>query len=291
MNEKIKNYLGYIPIVAPIIYFFGFVAISGYLSNFGVNDYNIFNVSYLKSGILLSFFISIVFISIIVAYNTETMTDDLKKSWPSVLTSFYNTLFISMLVGIYLLDFKEVFTNSKGLLIGFGIVFLLHAGFRVWSMGKTPNNNFGILFLTTIPIVLSLIVVIIFCYVSELLRYLLLFNFALFVMFTLAIGAFGDKEYKVRIITDLVIIIVCCFLFGKYIYSQIPTKFGGGQPYKIAVYLSKPLGDKFIYNPQMDTLSVLYENDVRYLVKTKKNEIIFLKKEEFKEIRMLNLQK
>src|ERR1035437_8128483 len=218
MNEKLKNYLGYIPIIAPIIYFFGFVAVSGYLSNYGVNDYNIFNVSYLKSGILLLFFISIVFIAIIVAYETETMTDDLKKSWPSVLVSFYNTLFITMLVGIitmlvgiYLLDFKEVFTNSKTLLNCFAVVFFMHAGFRAWSIGKTPKNNFGILFLTLIPTVLSLIVIIIFCYASELFRYLMLFNFALFVIFTLAIGAFGDKEYKARVITDIVIIIVCCF--------------------------------------------------------------------------------
>jgi hypothetical protein len=168
------------------------------------------------------------------------------------------------------------------------LMFLIHTGFRIWSINKTAKNNWGVVFLLIIPLLSSLVIVILYCYLSELLRYLFLFNLALFVIFTLSIGAFGDKAYKARIITDIFFIIACSFFFGKNIYNQIPAKFGGGESYKIAVYLSKPINDKIIYNSKMDTLSVLYENDNRYLVKTKKNEILFLKKDEFKEIEILN---
>lgn len=267
MTEKLKKYLDFFPILVPAIYILGFIVINGHLSNYNFSDYNILNFTYLKTGILIFFLIAVIFLTIKFSFAQETMTDNLKKSWPSLVIATYNILFITMLLSFAIIDFKDLIENHKTAFYIFIICFVLNGFYRVWTMGKTANNNLGVLFLTVPAIILTLIIMLTFSTYYQIIRDVLIFNSFLALIFFIALGDFGDKNYSARIITDFIVIIGFSFFFGKNIFSKIPSKFGGGQSYQIVVAKCTSINDLVNENRPLDTLSVIYENDNRLLKK------------------------
>jgi hypothetical protein len=118
-------------------------------------------------------------------------------------------------------------------------------------------------------------------------RDILIFNSFLALVFFLAFGDFGDKNYNARVIIDLIVIIGLSFFFGKNIFSKIPSKFGGGQPYEIVVAKCTSINDVVNENRPLDTLQVIYENDSRLLVNDKKSNILFIDKGEIKTYKII----
>jgi hypothetical protein len=287
MTEKLKKYLDFFPIAVPAIYILGFIVISGHLSNYNFSDYNILNFTYLKAGILVSFLITVVFLTMKFSFSQETMTDNLQKSWPSLVIATYNIFFITMLLSFVIIDFKDLIENHITAFYIFDILFLLHSFFRIWVMGKTAKNNLGVLVLTIPAIILTLIIMVTLGKYYQTIRDVLIFNLALALVFFLAFGDLGDKNYNARIITDLILIIGLGFFFGKNILSKVPSKFGGGQPYEIVVAKCSSINDVVNENRPMDTLLVIYESDSRLLVSDKKRNTLFVDKGEIKTYKII----
>jgi hypothetical protein len=287
MTEKLKKYLDFFPIAVPAIYILGFIVINGHLSNYNFSDYNILNFTYLKAGILVSFIIAVVFLAMKFSFTKETMTDNLRKSWPSLAIVTYNILFITMLLSFIVIDFKDLLKNHKTAFYVFDTCFLLHAFFRIWSMGKTAKNNLGVLFLTIPSIILTLIIMLTLGSYNQTIKDILIFTSVLALVFFLAFGDFGDQNYNARIISDVVIIIGLVFFFGKNIFGKIPSKFGGGQQYEIIVANCNSINGIVNENRPMDTLSVIYENDSRLLISDKKKNILFIDKSEIKTYKII----
>lgn len=287
MTEKFRKYLDFIPIVVPVIYIIGFIVINGNLSNYSFSDYQILNFSYLKAGILVSFVIAIIFLAMRFSFIEGTMTDNLEKSWPSLLISISNILFITMFLSFAIIDSKYLLLNHKVAFYVYHICFLLYAFFRIWAMNKTAKNNIGILVLTVPAIILNLIIMIILSSNFQIIRDILIFNSLLGLVFFLAFGDFGDKNYNIRIITDIIVVIGLSFFFGKNIYGKIPSKFGGGQPHEIVVAKCTPINEVVNENRLMDTLFVVYENDSRLLITDKRRNTIFVDKSEIKAYKII----
>lgn len=288
MTEKLKKYLDLLPIAVPAIYILGFVVVNGQLSNYHFSDYNILNFTYLKAGILISFFIAIIFIAIIISFSPDTMTDNYKKSWPSLVIGTSNVLLVTLLLSFSVVDLKSLNENYKTAYYIVLIGFLLYSYFRIWASGKSPKNNLGILLLIVPAIVLLVVILITLGIYYKTIMHFLIFNSVLSIVIFLAIGEFGDKNYKARIVTDIIVLIGLCFFFGKYIFTKVPAKFGGGQPYEIVVAKSISINDLVNENRPLDTLQVLYENDSRLLVCDKSHNILFIDKGEVKAYKILN---
>jgi hypothetical protein len=86
-------------------------------------------------------------------------------------------------------------------------------------------------------------------------------------LFLYFLGAYFDGEHKEYVLRLIVLFGVSSFWFGKSLYKELPFRFGGGQPYQISM-----ISDN---NMRQDTLSVLYENGERLLLKDSKGMIQF----------------
>jgi hypothetical protein len=287
MNEKIKKYFDLFPIVVPAIYILGYIVVNGYLSNYNFSDYNILNLTYLKAGILYSFLITIIFITMKLSFIEDTMTDNLKKSWPSLLIATANILFITTIFSFFIIDFKDLMDKDIKAFKLFGVCFILYILFRIWMMGKKPKNKLGVVVLIVPQIIFTLIILLIFCHYFNTVKDILFFNSGLALIIFLALGDFGDKNYSGKIVTDVILLIVFSFFFGKNIYGNLPFKFGGGQQYEIVVAKCKPINEIVNQNQTLDTLSVIYENDSRILINDKKKNTIFIDKSEIKAYKIL----
>lgn len=260
MEEKIKKYLGYLPYLVPIVYFLGFILINAYLNNYGYSDYSILSVTYLKTGILISILLSVLFLNSWLSFDKETMSDNYKKSWKSLLLICHNLLVTTYIMFIYLIGFKS-FKKLWVLLLLMGL-FSLFLLFRLWSDNKSPKNNNGYLILIIPGILLLLVLNLIFAFNNTLAAYLLIFNIVVSVFITLSLGLYGDKNYSIRILPDFIFLIILCFMFGNKIYGLLPYKIGGGEPYQIVIdnsCLNKNI------NIKSDTLRVIYENEDKFI--------------------------
>jgi len=110
-------------------------------------------------------------------------------------------------------------------------------------------------------------------------------------MISLTIGDFGDKNYRSMIFPNIVVLIFLSYLFGYFIYNDIPSKLGGGKPYDIVISGCHSVNTLVAEERLIDTVSVLYENDVRLLVLDKCENILFIEKKEIPAYKILNNKK
>lgn len=290
MNEKMKDYFKVIPYSVPLIYFFGFILINGYLNNYNYSDYDILNVTYLKAGTLFVILLTIIFITTRLSYDKETMTDDIGKSWESILLAFHNILLVTYLIFIYLIG-TNIF-DSIIVIISIAILVLFYFIYRLWFDNKEQKSNKRFLFLIILGIVILLTINLIYALNNKFALYLLVFNIALFLMITISLGSYGDKNYTNRIVTDFLLIVVSCFIFGSKIYGMIPSKIGGGESYKIIIdnnclYSLLEIDTVSINEIDSDTLNVIYENDKHFIFE-KEERTFVVDKHEIKCFYLLN---
>lgn len=287
--EELKKGLDYIPKIVPMIYILGFIIINGYLSNFGFSDFNILNATYLKVGVLFSILLSVIFLAIYYAHDKDNLTDDLRKSWPSLILSCNNILFINIILSqSFFAILKAPNINNKADLVTWIFIFL-YLGFRMFfSENRLAKNNRGFLVLN-IPQLAFLITINIMLF-SQNINSFFLFLFISFisVQIIISLGVFGDKNYRGRIISDFFVLIVASFFFGSKVYPKIPSKFGGGKEYKI-IYNEKLLNE--IIEKKKDTLIILFENSDRFLLKDNKGKIKFNLKSEMESFEILQEKK
>lgn len=277
--EDTKKILDTVAKALPITYVLGFLIINGHLSNYGFSDYNILNATYLKAGVLFAILFAFIFMAVYFAHGKEKPTDDLRKSWPILVVSIYNLSILSVILLTQLINPTVLFKEKTYLVFIFVISMMLHALMRFWADGKIARFNLGVVVLNILPLLFLLPVIIIFAINYNTALMILIFIFGLGQTTWVSLGLFGDRSYNERLFTDVFILILACFFFGKALYEKIPYKFGGGQPYEI---ICKNSSDTLINKnaPTSDTLLVLYENDDRLLLKNKKGEIMFTQKSE-----------
>ncbi len=285
--DKFNSIITNISKVIPVIYIMGFTVISAHWSKYGFSDFEILNATYIKAGILITLILSCLFLAVYYSYSKETMTDDLKKSWPSKLIVIYNICFLTILFTPLFTDIKGFFEERNVLTIIFFVSFIIHAFFRVWTMGKTPKNNFGLIFLIVAPIILILPAIITLIIKDNQILYLFVFLFIIGHLMSLALGDFGDGNYRGRIITDIAVLLATCYIFGYIFYENIPSKFGGGQPYTIEFLKPTEINDSI---PKNEKAQVIYENSSRLLLKNPNNEMFFVLKSEIKSYKIIQTE-
>lgn len=267
--------------VTPFTYILGFFVINGYLTNYNFSEYNILNLTFLKTGILLITFLALVILSIYFCYRPETMSDDLRKSWPSILLSAYILHILVFLLTPVFLEKKTIFENNPTwslvlILLKFCLVI-----YMFWASYKKPRDTKSILIILVPPIILMGVIIYIYSQYNSAIYYLWIGVLILGAKTALTIGDIGDNNYKLGMTQDVIFLIVFAFLFGKYFYPRIPTRYGGGAPYKIAL-TDKPnlLFDSTI--TKMDTFNVIYENDSKFFLQNKDQKVFSQEKSDLK---------
>ncbi len=279
--EDTKKILDTVAKALPITYVLGFLIINGHLSNYGFSDFNILNATYLKAGVLFAILFAFIFMAVYFAHGKEKPTDDLRISWPTLVVSIYNLSLLSVILLTQLINPTVLFKEKTYLIFIFFISMTLHGLIRFWADGKIAKNNLGVVVLNILPLLFLLPVIIIFAVNYNTALMILIFVFGLGQTTWVSLGLYGDRTYNERLFTDVFVLILACFFFGKTLYEKIPYKLGGGQPYEIICkYPSDSLVNKSV--PTSDTLLVLYENDDRLLLKNRKGEIMFTQKSELK---------
>jgi hypothetical protein len=287
--EELKKGLDYLPKVVPMIYILGFIIINGYLSNFGFSDFNILNATYLKVGVLFSILLSVIFLAIYLAHDKDNLTDDIRKSWPSLILSCNNILFVNIILSqSFFAILKAPNINNKLALLTWIFIFL-YLGFRVFfSENRLAKNDRGFLVLNLPQLVLLIIInILLFCQNINSL-FLFLFMSIISIQITISLGVYGDKNYRGRIISDFFVLIVASFFFGSKVYPKIPSRFGGGKEYRIVYNENVP---NEISEKKKDTLIVLFENTDRFLLKDNKGKIKFNLKSEMKSYEIFQAKK
>lgn len=285
--DELKKGLDYLPKIVPMVYIFGFIIINGYLSNFGFSDFNILNATYLKVGVLFSILLSIIFLVIYYAHDKDNLTDDIRKSWPSLILSSNNILFINVIISESLFRILKVPTLNNTLALVTWILIFVYLGFRIYFADtRIAKNDRGLLVLYVPQLVLLLIINGLLFIQNANSLFLFLFMSFISIQIIISLGLYGDKNYRGRIISDFFILIVTSFFFGSKIYPKIPSRLGGGQEYKI-IYDHTTTS----YKKEKDTLIVLFENADRLLLRDKRGKIRFSLKSEMKSYEIYQSQK
>lgn len=267
--------------VAPFSYVLGFFVVNGYLTSYDFTEYNILNLTFLKTGILFIIFASLIIVAVYFSFTPETMTDNYKKSWPSIILSLYLLHLLTFLLVPIFRETNTIFENRSALAIAIRILQFLLFLFMFWASNKEPKSNGGALLLTIPAIVLMIVILSVYSYYNSSIAILWAAIMILGVKVFLVFGDIGDKNYKIGVLPDFIFLIAFAFLFGKLLYPKIPKNFGGGQPYQIALSKSQNVLNDTVTN-KLDTFSVLYENDARFLLLSKRKEILSAEKSELK---------
>lgn len=267
--------------VAPFAYILGFFVVNGYLTSYDFTEYNILNLTFLKTGILFIIFASLIIVAVYFSFTPETMTDNYKKSWPSIVLSLYLLHLLTFLLVPLFRDANTIFEKRPVLPIMITALKLLLVLFMLWASNKIPKNSGGVLLLTIPAIVLMIVILSVYSYYNSSIAILWAAVMVLGVKVFLVFGDIGDKNYKIGVLPDFIFLIAFAFFFGKLLYPKIPNNFGGGQPYQIALSKSQNILTDTITS-KLDTFSVLYENDARFLLLSKSKEILSAEKSELK---------
>ncbi|HEY6506021.1 MAG TPA: hypothetical protein VIZ28_18730 [Chitinophagaceae bacterium] len=267
--------------VTPFAYILGFFVINGYLTNYNFSEYNILNLTFLKTGILLITLLTLAILSVYFCYRPETMSDDLRKSWPSVLLAIYILHILVFLLIPVFLEKNTIFEDNPTLSLILIFLKLVLVIYMFWASYKKPQNTKSILLITLPPIILMAVIIYFYSRHNPVVYYLWIAILVLGAKTILTIGDIGDNNYKLGMTQDIIFLIVFAFLFGKYFYPKIPSKYGGGAPYKIAL-TDKPnlLFDSTII--RLDTFDVIYENDSKFFLQNKAKKVFSQEKSDIK---------
>ncbi|MDF2188543.1 hypothetical protein [Paraflavitalea sp. CAU 1676] len=259
--------------VTPFAYILGFFVINGYLTNYNFSEYNILNLTFLKTGILLITLLTLVILSIYFCYRPETMSDDLRKSWPSILLATYILHILVFLMTPVFLEKNTMFEKNPTWSLAIILLKLFLVLYMFWASYKKPRNTWSILIILVPPLILMGVIIYIYSQYNSAIYYLWIGILIIGAKTALTIGDIGDNNYRLGMTQDVIFLIVFAFLFGKYFYPKIPTKYGGGAPYKIAL-TDKPnlLFDSTIR--KLDTFYVIYENDSKFFL-LNRNQMVF----------------
>ncbi len=280
--DELKKLQEIILKAVPIIYLLGFCIINGYLSNFEYSEYNILNVTFFKAGFLFTICVSIIILVVYHSFTPETMTDDFTKAYPSILHSIYQ---INVIICVFTIPFLHI-THVNIL----SAIIVTIVSFYVFWISSYPAKRYLLsksIFLYYALAVLPYISLIAYLFSKNyLVGIIWLFGMLTGAIAFLSFGDFGDKQYNIQIVRDFIFLIALSLLFGKFVYGELPTVIGGGKPYQMATARKLEIYSDSIIN-KLDTFQVLYESDVRYILKDKKGQVFNTKKDELKTVLLI----
>jgi hypothetical protein len=280
-KEKIKEYARILPLLTLCIYVIGFVIINGYLFKYSLVNDEFINTSFLKTGLI--FTILFAPILIILYLNFEQPTDNLniaKKYYPIFTV---NILTYLLYVSIFLIDYKKLYRwEILAYILGLSIdsfTYLLATSYLF------RNKKYKI------KIIIQLIVPITFLiYLGIKFTYLGIFYILVIIVchnFILWLGVVGDKKYTWGHFTSNILwFLFLAFIFGRTIYGDLPSHFGGGASVKIVLLIKQDKAEylsKIGMTKNADVVSevdLLYISSDKYLVHSN-DKIFYLSKELF----------
>lgn len=269
-----KKMFSFLPVIVPVIYILGYLVTSSYLSRYGINDNSVLNFAYLRSGALFFLIILILLWINYLSIYDGTMTNNLSKAWPRIISVYaYSLIFSIIITGIFF-DFVQ-FTKTQLIIIVAIIIIIGLFNLNHYKLDK---------FFTEIK-ALTVKVILMFFFITSILvigswsnwkiAAFTLMCVVLSQVIALTVGDFGDKNYKSMVLANLIALILSATFFGYYIYGDVPAKFGGGASYQIVV---QDANNTVNFRLQ-DTVSVVYENNDRLLIVDEKENIMFVDKD------------
>jgi hypothetical protein len=140
MND-IKKLMDLFSKSLPIVYVFGYIIVSGYLSNYGFSDFSILNVTYLKAGMIFYLFVLCIVILVYFSHNKETLTDVLELSWPGHLTAILYLLLFASLSTLLFVDYSSLYKENKTLMILSNVCSFLMGIYALYSSGLKSKKS------------------------------------------------------------------------------------------------------------------------------------------------------
>ena len=281
-KQSLKDFSIFLPIITLIIYIFGYLIISGYLSNYNVVNDDILNLNLLKAGLL--FVILLIPILIIVYLNYKEPTDNLIKAFKYLPTLLINIFTYILWISLFIIDFNKLKGWERpAFFIGFildNLFYLLATSYAC----RDKSRFFKFIIQIIIPVIIILYLGIKYSYLG----YLYGIIIATSIVFILVLGLIGDKKYNWGHFSILFIwVCFTSYIFGLKVYKNIPNYFGGGFPYKTLI-ISKPnenvylknIGFDFNDSTFIDSVDILYVSSDKYLI-SKNEQIFFISKDLF----------
>jgi hypothetical protein len=105
-KESLKDFSIFLPIVTLIIYIFGYLIISGYLSNYNVVNDDILNLNFLKAGLLFVILLIPILITVYLNYNEPT--DNLIKVFKYLPILLINIFTYILWISLFIIDFNKL---------------------------------------------------------------------------------------------------------------------------------------------------------------------------------------
>ena len=281
MNTKLKEIVTIFPLLTLVIYSLGFVIITGYLNQFGLPNDELFNTSFIKTGLLLSILIAPILI--VLYLNFEKPTDNLleaKKYFPMLLV---NTLSYLVFISIFLIDFRNIAVWETMITV-FAIFLDVNLYLLATSLlFKHKKSSTKIIMQLTIPIIFL-------AYYSY--RFPFLFTLYSMIMvtcqyFVIILGVVADKKYNWGHFSVYIIwFISISFFFGRIVYPKVPNHLGGGAPIRTTI-LAKPENLHFLKLARFTcsdsvafSIDLLYVSSDKYLMRIN-DKTYFLSKDLF----------
>lgn len=226
--SKLNRIPNNLPYLLGIAYFFGFIIVNSYLSNFNFHSIGLLNTEYLTAGLIFSLIFGALFFSIYYSNkNPEYLTDN---AYDFFLPALLRVFSITYSMSLFTIDYVVIGSTISSLIILITIFFLilitiLNSEYTVKKMNVAFRG--GLMF---IYIFLSNTFVFIFCESCRVLMFIIL---SAGIGIIIVLSDIIDKKYhKVQIIGLIFIAISFASIFGTFVYDKIPNKYGGGKSYR-----------------------------------------------------------
>lgn len=278
--NKINKIPNNIPYLLGIAYFFGFLIVNSYLSDFNFYSINLLNTEYLIAGIIFSLIFGTLFFSIY--YSNKKPDQITDNEYDFALPALLRIFIITFVISLFTIDYKNTESIIVKIINFSGILYVLYISLLNSKYIVRKLNNairWGLIFLYIIAANIFVF------YNSESSRALMTISFISGIGILIILSYIIEKKFhKVQIIGLIFISITLATLFGTFVYEKIPKKYGGGKPYKTELIINKEKLPELkelmpLKNDLYLGVEVLFETEQEFLIK--KDSTIFILNKSF----------
>lgn len=268
MKQNIKDFISAWAIIFPIIYVLGFVIVNSYLSNYGVSDYDIISLNYLKSGIL--YIIICLAFTFAAEKKNSTKNENISDVWTETTALCHELLIICSIISPFIFGiYQENFYKKISILEIFSSTSLLiYLIVRVYFSRKKISEKKYIIICNIFLSILLLIFLLPSIIQNHYVIIFIIFFSTISILLSAILKDIKDNRIEIKELSyAIIIIIIYSVLYGKFLYGEVPTYLGGPITTPKEIYLNDSIMINDSTVKMLSEKQIVYSNSYTYFVK------------------------
>lgn len=243
MNEQVERLLKFIPLITIMVYVIGYIGVSVNHGKYGLIQADLFNIQYLRVGLLILFLSLIPILSISINYVNRT--DDIDKTKYIIAPIFHRAIEVSTCTIIFL-NFQKLsnlthqpYNNFPMAIFLSGITIFIIISMIDFYLTSYAARNIRVTTKTIwYTVFLFSEITFLVAFGNESIKYYLLITFIISFGCFIYLGLVADGTSDLRGLgLSAVIFIIITVIFSKFVLPGLPETLGGfeSEPIKLVV--------------------------------------------------------